>query len=149
MREKGLNRRRKRKLEEFIFKLVDPDIIFARLDQLQQYFRKKVGESRDRALGDSQGHGGRIDSSPMPCGGNGTATSAGIAVENPATGETIATVPELSVDEVRGMVARARAAQPAAAQARPKSAWFSFAEPAPWTITIPGQGGCESGSHSR
>src|SRR5262245_60723700 len=37
----------------------------------------------------------------------------GIAVENPATGETLATVPELDADEVRAMVAGARAAQPA------------------------------------
>jgi acyl-CoA reductase-like NAD-dependent aldehyde dehydrogenase/choline dehydrogenase-like flavoprotein len=40
----------------------------------------------------------------------------GIAVENPATGETIATVPELAPDEVRAMVAAARAAQPAWAE---------------------------------
>jgi acyl-CoA reductase-like NAD-dependent aldehyde dehydrogenase/choline dehydrogenase-like flavoprotein len=33
-------------------------------------------------------------------------------VENPATGETIATVPELTAEEVRGMVAAAREAQP-------------------------------------
>jgi acyl-CoA reductase-like NAD-dependent aldehyde dehydrogenase/choline dehydrogenase-like flavoprotein len=37
---------------------------------------------------------------------------AGIAVENPATGETLATVPELGGDEVRAMVTGARAAQP-------------------------------------
>jgi acyl-CoA reductase-like NAD-dependent aldehyde dehydrogenase/choline dehydrogenase-like flavoprotein len=37
---------------------------------------------------------------------------AGIAVENPATGETIATVPELGAEEVRELVAAARAAQP-------------------------------------
>jgi acyl-CoA reductase-like NAD-dependent aldehyde dehydrogenase len=37
---------------------------------------------------------------------------AGIPVENPATGETIATVPELGAEEVRGLVAAARAAQP-------------------------------------
>ena len=42
---------------------------------------------------------------------------AGIAVENPATGETIATVPELGADEVRQMVAAARAVQPAWAEA--------------------------------
>jgi acyl-CoA reductase-like NAD-dependent aldehyde dehydrogenase len=36
-----------------------------------------------------------------------------IAVENPATGELIATVPATSPDEVTAMVARARAAQPA------------------------------------
>ena len=41
------------------------------------------------------------------------------------------------------------AAQPAAAQARPKSPWFSLRDPAPWTITIPGQGGSVSGSHSQ
>ena len=29
-------------------------------------------------------------------------------------------------------------------RARPKSAWFSLREPAPWTITSPGQGGGES-----
>ena len=41
------------------------------------------------------------------------ATTAGIQVENPATGAVIATVPVLSEDEVRALVARARAAQPA------------------------------------
>ena len=40
------------------------------------------------------------------------ASKAGIPVENPATGETIATVPELGAAEVRAMVARAREAQP-------------------------------------
>src|SRR5439155_13662067 len=40
------------------------------------------------------------------------ATTPEIAVENPATGETIATVPALGAGEVREMVARARAAQP-------------------------------------
>ncbi len=38
---------------------------------------------------------------------------ASIAVENPATGEVIATVPVTSAEEVRALVARARAAQPA------------------------------------
>jgi acyl-CoA reductase-like NAD-dependent aldehyde dehydrogenase len=36
----------------------------------------------------------------------------GIAVENPATGETIATVPDLGAEAVREMAARGRAAQP-------------------------------------
>ena len=36
----------------------------------------------------------------------------GIAVENPATGEVVAHVPDRSPEEVRAMVARARAAQP-------------------------------------
>jgi acyl-CoA reductase-like NAD-dependent aldehyde dehydrogenase/choline dehydrogenase-like flavoprotein len=36
----------------------------------------------------------------------------GIPVENPATGETIATIPELGAEEIRSMVARAREAQP-------------------------------------
>jgi acyl-CoA reductase-like NAD-dependent aldehyde dehydrogenase len=36
---------------------------------------------------------------------------AGIAVENPATGEVVATVPELSSDEVGELVGRARTAQ--------------------------------------
>ncbi len=36
----------------------------------------------------------------------------GIAVENPATGETVATVPDLSAAEVAEMAARGRAAQP-------------------------------------
>ncbi|MDX6582404.1 MAG: hypothetical protein QOI10_1588 [Solirubrobacterales bacterium] len=40
------------------------------------------------------------------------ATNGGIPVENPATGETIATVPERTTDEVREIVAAARAAQP-------------------------------------
>jgi acyl-CoA reductase-like NAD-dependent aldehyde dehydrogenase len=38
---------------------------------------------------------------------------AGIPVENPATGETIATVPTFSAAQVRELAARARAAQPA------------------------------------
>ncbi len=38
--------------------------------------------------------------------------AAGIPVMNPATGELIATVPELGTEEVRGMVAVAREAQP-------------------------------------
>ncbi len=37
----------------------------------------------------------------------------GIAVDNPATGETLATVPELGVAEVAAMAEKARAAQPA------------------------------------
>ena len=41
-----------------------------------------------------------------------TATKSGIPVENPATGETIATVPDLGSGEVAAMVARAREAQP-------------------------------------
>ena len=41
----------------------------------------------------------------------------GIAVENPATGETIATVPALAPAQVAGMVALARTAQPAWAEA--------------------------------
>ena len=44
---------------------------------------------------------------------NGAApVSGGIPVENPATGETIAHVPDLSAQEVAEMAARARAAQP-------------------------------------
>src|SRR5919108_4046789 len=39
------------------------------------------------------------------------ATGAGIPVENPATGETIATVRDLGADEVRAMVAAGREAQ--------------------------------------
>ncbi|HST70555.1 MAG TPA: aldehyde dehydrogenase family protein, partial [Solirubrobacterales bacterium] len=42
-----------------------------------------------------------------------TVEQEGIAVENPATGAVIATVPALSADEVRALAARARAAQPA------------------------------------
>ncbi len=45
---------------------------------------------------------------------NGAATaSAGIAVENPATGEVVGTVPALSAADVKELAARARAAQPA------------------------------------
>ncbi len=47
-------------------------------------------------------------SSQTSASGNG----AGIPVENPATGETIATVPELGAADVTAMVERARAAQP-------------------------------------
>ncbi|HWF24237.1 MAG TPA: aldehyde dehydrogenase family protein [Solirubrobacteraceae bacterium] len=43
---------------------------------------------------------------------NGSATADGIPVENPATGELITTVPNLSESEIAEMVARARAAQP-------------------------------------
>jgi acyl-CoA reductase-like NAD-dependent aldehyde dehydrogenase len=41
-----------------------------------------------------------------------TVAQEGIPVENPATGEVIATVPVLSAEEVHAVVARARAAQP-------------------------------------
>lgn len=41
-----------------------------------------------------------------------SASATGIAVENPATGETIATVPDLGADEIGAIVAAARAAQP-------------------------------------
>ena len=40
------------------------------------------------------------------------AAETGIPVENPATGETIATVPDLGAGEIETMVARAREAQP-------------------------------------
>ena len=40
-------------------------------------------------------------------------TAEGIAVENPATGEVIATVPLMGEEDVRELAARARAAQPA------------------------------------
>ena len=40
---------------------------------------------------------------------------------------------------------KARAAHPLAAARRAKSAWFSLREPAPWQITIPGQGGLGTG----
>src|SRR5919106_3138213 len=53
----------------------------------------------------------------MPDGADAAATGNGIAVENPATGETIATVPELGAERVRELVAAARAAQPAWAEA--------------------------------
>ena len=52
----------------------------------------------------------------MPSGGSADASRNGIPVENPATGETIATVPELGAEEVRELVAAARAAQPAWAE---------------------------------
>jgi acyl-CoA reductase-like NAD-dependent aldehyde dehydrogenase len=42
-----------------------------------------------------------------------TQNGTGIPVENPATGEVIATVPTLGAKEVKELVARARAAQPA------------------------------------
>jgi acyl-CoA reductase-like NAD-dependent aldehyde dehydrogenase/choline dehydrogenase-like flavoprotein len=45
------------------------------------------------------------------------ASGATIAVENPATGETIATVPALDPEQVSGLVAAARVAQPAWAEA--------------------------------
>src|SRR5436305_2197313 len=48
---------------------------------------------------------------------NGVATgvtpiAGGIPVENPATGETIATVPDMSAEQVAELAARGRAAQP-------------------------------------
>src|SRR3954470_1331940 len=43
---------------------------------------------------------------------NGQATSDEIAVENPANGKVIATVPDLSSDDVKQLAAKARAAQP-------------------------------------
>jgi acyl-CoA reductase-like NAD-dependent aldehyde dehydrogenase len=43
---------------------------------------------------------------------NGAPTRPEIEVENPATGQVIASVPDLSADEVKEIVARARAAQP-------------------------------------
>src|SRR4051794_8960308 len=43
---------------------------------------------------------------------NGQATREDIAVENPATGQVIATVPDQSADEVKEIAARGRAAQP-------------------------------------
>ena len=52
----------------------------------------------------------------MPSGGSADASRNGIPVENPATGETIATVPELGAKEVRELVATARTAQPAWAE---------------------------------
>src|SRR5439155_10553618 len=51
--------------------------------------------------------------------GNGAAGNGApgpIAVANPATGETIATVPELVADDVKALVAAAREAQPAWAE---------------------------------
>ena len=41
-----------------------------------------------------------------------TPGAEGIEVENPATGETVASVPELGVEEVRALAERGRAAQP-------------------------------------
>ena len=44
---------------------------------------------------------------------NGHSTGNTIPVENPATGEIVAHVPDMSAEEVAGLVERARAAQPA------------------------------------
>jgi acyl-CoA reductase-like NAD-dependent aldehyde dehydrogenase len=44
--------------------------------------------------------------------GNGTGATGEIAVENPATGEVIAHVPDQGADDVKRLAARARAAQP-------------------------------------
>ncbi len=52
---------------------------------------------------------GASDRTGPPAGANG----AGIAVENPATGETLAHVPDLGPDDVVAIVEAARAAQPA------------------------------------
>src|SRR3954449_5928310 len=43
---------------------------------------------------------------------NGGQTREDIAVENPATGQVIATVPDMGADDVKQIVAKARAAQP-------------------------------------
>src|SRR3954468_20374131 len=43
---------------------------------------------------------------------NGSGDGPAIAVDNPATGETITHVPDLSAEQVADIVARARAAQP-------------------------------------
>src|SRR4051794_18459075 len=43
---------------------------------------------------------------------NGQSTREEIAVENPATGQVIGTVPDLSADQVKELAAKARAAQP-------------------------------------
>lgn len=56
----------------------------------------------------------------MPEGAEAAATGNGIAVENPATGETIATVPELGPQQVRELVAAARTAQPDWSADRPR-----------------------------
>ena len=47
-----------------------------------------------------------------PVSENGASSGAQIEVENPATGQTVATVPDLDADAVAAMAARARAAQP-------------------------------------
>jgi acyl-CoA reductase-like NAD-dependent aldehyde dehydrogenase len=49
----------------------------------------------------------------MPAETNGGGHAGKIPVENPATGELITTVPNLAPDEIKEIVARARAAQPA------------------------------------
>src|SRR5690242_21374872 len=49
-------------------------------------------------------------------GGGAVTERAQIAVENPATGETIASVPDLDAAQVKALVDRARAAQPAWAE---------------------------------
>ena len=43
--------------------------------------------------------------------------AAQIEVENPATGDVVATVPDLGADEVAALVSRARSAQPGWEQA--------------------------------
>src|SRR3954470_123532 len=53
-----------------------------------------------------------VEQQPAAVTGNG-ASPAQIEVENPATGEIIGSVPNMSADEVAHVVARARAAQPA------------------------------------
>jgi acyl-CoA reductase-like NAD-dependent aldehyde dehydrogenase len=45
--------------------------------------------------------------------GNGAGAAGDIAVENPATGEVIAHVPDMTAEQVKELAARARAAQPA------------------------------------
>jgi acyl-CoA reductase-like NAD-dependent aldehyde dehydrogenase len=53
-----------------------------------------------------------VEQAPAPAARNGSSGTE-ITVENPATGEVIATVPALEAADVEAMVARARAAQPA------------------------------------
>src|SRR5687768_8033794 len=53
-----------------------------------------------------------VETQPETTSQNGS-SGATIPVENPATGETVAHVPDMSAEEVAALVARARAAQPA------------------------------------
>ena len=60
MREKGLHRRRKRKLEDLDCKCDDLGISFTGLNQLQQDFRTKIGKSRNRALSPEPNTAGKM-----------------------------------------------------------------------------------------
>ena len=72
-----------------------------------------------------------------------------VAIHAAATSSAIAAGDISSSDSPWPRWSKLSAAHPYPAAARAKSAWFSFRDPAPCTISIPGQGGAVSGSHNQ